>query len=527
MRIFLVFVLLLNSYVALGGVTEYNSAELEALILKEPEPAAEAPEVCSLPSKDRRGPANGPECTTASQLMSSNANGAEFTRICQRIVQQDPGCQRLAPEKRMHCSARRENLLMSSSDFLTRAGQCIKGFAWDSMVDLGKFVIDLVKMLVSAQINSYTAMYRFLTDSTYRENAIRAANNAANSGSRLAMSFLRSSAQYFAREFPRNLAKHPFNPLMALGETLLRPLMEMMTEAVQQIAAYYIPQYQCMNGVAKLYTICRTLGDFIMPPAFVFSWLKYGVRGLATMARTAGPTIARVLGRFREANEVRVAARTGEAARTARVATDARASRITVDRAAHPPRRVTRAEPAPRPPQRITPSETVHPRTPRSPAPIARPIEEHSADDLVELARSEQAETAALNRAEAARTAPVPAESAVPAVVEAPAASGIDNVVSELSNTTEYKNVLDGLSGVERTEAANAIEALSRSGASPGIVVGLFEKYAPHFRAEVARTPAGSENLWSKLGRFVKREKQAGKTDEAIQREIDEAFQCR
>lgn len=516
MRIFLAFALLLNSFVAVGGVSDqYDSSEIEALILKEPEPVTTAPMNCAEQFKNRRGPAAAPECHTASQLMSANVGGADFTRICRRIVQEDQGCQKLAPEKRMSCNAKRENELMSTADLLTRAGQCIKGFAWDSMVDLGKFIIDLVKMLVSAQINSYTAMYKFLTDSEYRENALRAASNAGNSVSRLGMAFLRSSAQYFAREFPRNLQKHPFNPMLALGETLFKPLIEMMTNAVQQIAAYYIPQFQCMNGTAKLYTICRTLGDFIMPPAFMFSFLKYGVRGLATMARTAGPTIARVLNRFKEANEVRVAARASEGG--ARVASDARAARearITVDRTAHPPRRTPRTEPAPRPSQRVTPTAAAHPPRPRPAAPLAKPIEEHSADDLIEVARSERAESAAVADANRAELARIQAQDGAPAIV------------AGLEDTSEYKAVLDGLTGAEKTEAANAIEALSKSGASPGIVVGLFQKYAPHFRAEVARTPAGAENLWSKLGRFVKREKAAGKTDQAIEREIDDAFKC-
>lgn len=523
MRIFLAFVLLLNSFVAVGAVSDqYDSAEIEALIMQEPEPAASTvPMNCAEQLKNRRGPAAAPECRTASQLMSANVGAADFTRICNRIVAEDEGCKKLAPEKRMSCSSKRQNELLSTADLLSRAGQCIKGFAWDSMVDLGKFIIDLVKMLVSAQINSYTAMYRFMTDSEYRENAIRAANNTASSGSRLAMAFLRSSAQYFAREFPRNLAKHPFNPLMAVGETLFRPLIEMMTNAVQQIAAYYIPQYQCMNGTAKLYTICRTLGDFIMPPAFVFSFLKYGVRGLATMARTAGPTIARVLNRFKEANEVRVATRATEGG--ARVASDTRAARITVDRAA-PALPRPRGTPAPRPTQRVTPTAAAHPPRPRPAAPLARPIEEHSADDLIELARSERAEiagTADLNRAELARIQALNAANSAPE-----AAVVVENVAETLAVVPEYKAILEGLSGVEKAEAAKAIDALSKSGASPAIVVGLFEKYAPHFRAEVARTPANAENLWSKLGRYVKREKAAGKSDDVIQRQIDDAFKC-
>lgn len=477
MRILLAAILLLNSFVAVGG--EYEA--IDALINESPaEEYPIAPANCGEQLKNRRGPAADPQCQTPSQLMSVNLNNRDFTRICRNIVAQDEGCKKLKPEKRMSCNAKRENQILSSADLLSKAGQCAKGFLWDSMVDLGKFVLEIIKTLVKAQVNTVTGMIRFLSDSDYRQQTIA----SAKSGSRMGIAFLNSAGLYFSREFSRNLAKNPLNPLAAIGETLLAPLMKFVTESVQSIAAHYIPQYQCMNGTAKLYTICRVLGDFIMPPAFMFTFLKFGVRGLATIARTQGLKISRVRARFAEANEL------------ARVA---RPTRITVDNA----RRADRAQQIRRTPAPPQAARQVHPPRPQPAAPLARPIEQHSADELVEIARSEVSETAALNRAEAARIQ-----------------------TANLMNTDEYKNLLAGLTGPEKEEAIHALGQLSKSGAAPSIVVDMFKKYSPQFRTEIARTPAGADDLWVKLGRVIEKEKRAGKTDQAIKQKIDDAFKC-
>ncbi len=129
MRIFLAIILLLNSYVAVGG------AELQ--------------------------------CETPAELMAANVNAKDFSSICQTMIEQDEGWKKLKPEKKMSCQAKEENEILSTSDLLSKAGQCIKGFAWDSMVDLGKFVLDLIKTLVGAHISTVSGMIRFLSDSEY------------------------------------------------------------------------------------------------------------------------------------------------------------------------------------------------------------------------------------------------------------------------------------------------------------------------------------------------------------------------
>lgn len=505
MRLILALILLANSYVAVGGVTpsvyETSGSDftaLEALINQEPEVLA-VEDDCARANKLERGPANAAQCTTASQLMSLNLNNGDFNRICRRIVQDDPGCKKLKPEKRMRCSSKRENQILSGADLGNKLFQCAKGMIWDSMYDLGKFIFELIKIYVKGQVNSVTGMVRFLTDSSFRQRTIAQASSAAHAGSRLGRAFLNQSMAYVARELPRNMARHPFNPLMAVGKTLLNPLINFITESVQQMAAHYVPQYQCMNGAAKLYTFCRIFGEFVMPPAFLFAYLKFGVRGLQTLARTQAAKIGRVRARFAQANEGVVAA-VREAPRPApRVRQQTpppRQDRIVADqRLRSRPRSQRPPRPAPAPARTVAEQAQRHPPRPAPAAPLARPIEEHHADELIEVARSERAEAA---------------------IVEAPPVTSID----------EYKAVIDEVSETQKVAATEAIESLARSGASPGIVVSMYRKYASRFTPEVARTPSGTENLWSKLSRYIQREKAAGKSDEVIQSQVDDAFKC-
>lgn len=540
MRIFLALVILLNSFVAVAGPVASSSTPQEVFaydpsvdeFYENTEPQQDASAVdCKANAaaiKSKRGPASAPACQTPAQLMAVNISNADFSRVCQRMVAQDPGCQRLKPEKRMSCSGKRENMILSSANLLPKVGQCLKGLLWDSMVDLGKFILDIIKFLVKAQVNSVVGMVRFLTDSTYRERTIAAANNAANQGSRLGMSFLRSSGAYFAREYPRNLMRHPFNPMLAVGETLLNPLMRFITQSVEAIADYYIPQYQCMNGTAKLYTICKVIGDFVMPPAFMFAFLKNGVNGLRALAGTA--KVASIRRRFGAVNEI------SDVLRAARRAESA--PRITVAPA-------TRRLPAPprtpaRPPVVHPPGHParVHPPTPRPVAELPSvPLRRQSPDDLIEVARAHRAENAAEDVANGvedvipAGATPSPAPTPNPSAAAPAGAPAIvetaDAVAETLMRQPEYREILQGLAGTEKAQAAHAIEQLSKGGTSPAIVVNLFNKLEPQIASEIARAPSGGIDHWAQLGRYIQREKAAGKTDQAIQRKIEDAFQCK
>lgn len=339
----------------------------------------------------------GPVCDTPGELMSSNFSGKAFTDICKKIVADDPGCKKLKPEKRMSCNAKKENQILSSSDLLAKAGQCLKGFAWDSMYELGKFILDMIKVLVGAQINSVKGMIKFLSDSEYREKTIA----SAKSGSKMGMAFLNSAGLYFSREFTRNLAKNPLNPMAAVGETLLKPLMKFITESVQAMAAHFIPQYQCMNGTAKLYTICRVLGELIMPPAILFTFLKGGIKAVQALKNgKEAAKFARVERKFSEANELSAAAqKAGKAPKPPKA--DPKPSRITVDNAPGSAAQTKKK------PSALAPAPVVHPVKPAPAAPLTKPIEQYSADELIEIGRSEKADLALtaedLNRAELAK----------------------------------------------------------------------------------------------------------------------------
>jgi hypothetical protein len=242
------------------------------------------------------------KCTTASELMSSTFSGGEFTKICKNIVESDPGCKQIKPEKRMSCDVKSENEILSSKNLLGKVGACLKGFLWDSMVELGKFVIDLIKLLVGASIDSVSSMIKFMTDSDYREKALSDSKLMASKTGKMARAFLNSSAMYFSREFSKNLAKNPLNPILAVGETLLKPLLTFMSQAVESIIDHFVPQYQCMNGAAKLNTICKLAGDIVMPPAIMFAWLKGGVGALKLLEKSKGATISKFKNGFKDIN---------------------------------------------------------------------------------------------------------------------------------------------------------------------------------------------------------------------------------
>jgi hypothetical protein len=249
-------------------------------------------------------------CSTAGELAELNVSAKQFSPICKKIVASDPGCLKLAPEKRMSCSSKADNAIFSSSTVGAKFFQCIKGFVWDSMKELGEFIVELIKTLIGFQIKSTKAIFSFLIDSEYREKAIKGMEKSATKASRLATAFLNSSAQYFSREFTKNLAKHPFNPTLALGETLYKPVAEFISNSVQSLMAEHVPQYQCMNGASKLHTFCKLAGDFIMPPAFLLGAIKYGVKGVQGFAASA--KIANFKKAFSAMNEVKDVAATAE-----------------------------------------------------------------------------------------------------------------------------------------------------------------------------------------------------------------------
>jgi hypothetical protein len=313
-------------------------------------------------------------CDTPGELLSTDVNVKDFTKICTQLIHEDTGCKKLKPEKRMSCDRRDKNEVLSSAALAEKAGQCVKGFVVDSMVDLAKFIFELVRAMSQSNLNSTAALIRFLVDPEFREHTIATTKTTASVGSKMGMAFLNSSSLYVARELPRNLRNHPFNPLEAIGETLRAPLIKFLTDSVQTIAAYYIPQYQCMNGVAKLQTICTTLGSFLMPPVFMVTFLKSGFQGLRLLKEgSQALKVAQVERKFAAANEVR------EAVSVASKTKDAKDVK--------PVSQIILREAKPRGPSVAKP--VTLPTLPK-------PIEEHSADELVALARSQKVEEKAV-----------------------------------------------------------------------------------------------------------------------------------
>ncbi len=61
-----------------------------------------------------------PQCDTAGELMSSGIVGKDFSNICRKVIVQDEGCKKLKPEKRMNCSAKSANNILSSNDLANK-----------------------------------------------------------------------------------------------------------------------------------------------------------------------------------------------------------------------------------------------------------------------------------------------------------------------------------------------------------------------------------------------------------------------
>lgn len=258
------------------------------------------------------------KCETAGELMSSNASLQEFQTICQHLVNSDPACLRIVPENRLNCDKGQDsNRLLSSEDILSKVGQCLKGFLWDSLADLGGMIVDIISTLVDVQVKSVKSMAKFLVDDDFRNDALKKLQKSGGEGSKLAMDFLRMASAYFSQEFTRNLYDNDFNLMAALGKTLFEPLVKMLTNAVEGIAHHYISEYQCLNGVAKSNTICKAVGSLVMPPTAIFAFLKGGKAALVALEATSAGKAAVMTSRasFSKLNHLKAASNLSDAER--------------------------------------------------------------------------------------------------------------------------------------------------------------------------------------------------------------------
>lgn len=228
-----------------------------------------------------------PACETAGELMSLNLQQNQFADICKKIVNSDPACQKLKAEKRMNCESKSDNLLAinldNEGDTSSKIYQCIKGFVWDSTAELVTFIGELISNLVGSAVDNKNDILKFLLNPIGRQKLLA---ESAVKGGEFGAAFLKSSYAYVAQEYPKNLADNPGDPILALGETLAKPVAKFISEAVQGMIEEYVPQYQCMNGPAKLNTICKLAGEFVMPPVFLFTYMKHGIKGIKTLAKS-------------------------------------------------------------------------------------------------------------------------------------------------------------------------------------------------------------------------------------------------
>ncbi len=208
------------------------------------------------------------------------------------------------------------------------------------------------------------------------------------------------------------------------------------------------------------------MGEFIMPPVFLFTFMKSGINGLRALKAGANAAkIARAERRFKEANEIQAAAR---------VARDTKASRITVDQA---PRSPARTRNVPRPEVKPKSPSVAHPPRPAPAKPLVKPIEEHSADELIEVARSEQAEVRGVTE-----TLPPakPADEILSAEEEA-ARLAIDSQVDDLISGTKNSPalIIKYADDPEYQALFKAEKAYPEQGRDIAIVIADMEKTNP------------------------------------------------
>ncbi|MCE3012461.1 MAG: hypothetical protein LW878_05280, partial [Proteobacteria bacterium] len=129
---------------------------------------------------------------------------ANFQNLCRAAVQCDPACQNIEPAKLINCSGTQDsNKLLASGNIGRRILSCARAFFVDSMVDLANMVIDLIKMLVGAQMNSFRNIYKFMTDSEFRQQSL-ARNNQMSGAAR---AFLSCATRNFATEYSKNFRR--------------------------------------------------------------------------------------------------------------------------------------------------------------------------------------------------------------------------------------------------------------------------------------------------------------------------------
>lgn len=226
-------------------------------------------------------------CPLPQDIVSSNLSVSDFRDICNEIVDKDPGCLSIKPElrkeKMMNCDAGPEaNRLLSSDSLAAKAWECVVG-VWDSVVDIGKFIVELISNLVDSRIKNITDLYKFMADEKFRTEALAKLDKAPGENMKVVGSFLRMTAAYFAQEFNKNMKDSYYNPVLAVPKTLLGPLVKFVAQTAEGMVDSYMKEYHCLNGPAKAASICPIITSVLVPPAALFAYLKGGKAALLMM----------------------------------------------------------------------------------------------------------------------------------------------------------------------------------------------------------------------------------------------------
>lgn len=229
-----------------------------------------------------------PTCYVPATRIMDPSMASQFRQLCDRTIQRDPACEGIEESKLLNCEeTQAQNKLVGDLNFRAFLS-CARGFLFDSMADLANMVIDLIKFLVGTAIRNAIDLTRFMLDENFRAQTLRSSGKQ----SRMVMAFLGGAVRNFANEYPQNLRAEqarngmfdPTNMLRALGTTLLKPLMTMMTDAVTAIAQSQLNQFNCLNRDARIRSVCAMVGGFVLPPAAIFGFLKFGVQGIKAVA---------------------------------------------------------------------------------------------------------------------------------------------------------------------------------------------------------------------------------------------------
>lgn len=214
-------------------------------------------------------------CPTPKDIVESSLDLQDFRDLCNVVVKTDPGCQSVKPELMMNCEGGQdENKLLSNSFMLEKIGGCLKGLFIDSLADLGNLIVEMISTLVDVNIKSAKGMYNFFADEKYRAELISKFQNSGSESGKLISSFFRMSAAYFSQNFSRNLKESYYNPMIAIPKTFFEPFVKFLASTVQGMAEQYVSEFNCLNGPAKANSICKMIGDVLMPPTAFFAYLK-------------------------------------------------------------------------------------------------------------------------------------------------------------------------------------------------------------------------------------------------------------